>query len=421
MKVDVKETSAWARRLTITVPNEAIQKERQAVARKLAKRLKLPGFRKGKIPPDFVEKRYGPAIEQETIERVVNNAYRDAIRERELQPINQGTIDNVDYEAGQDLTFDVEFEVRPEIELSRVGGFQAKRPKADIGDEQVDRVLERLREDRAVWRPVEEADAIPEIGDMVGVAITPVPEEPDEEQAPEPRSYEIVLGDGQALPAIEDAIQTLSPGQEEQFTIEVPEEPDEGEDPENVVMKPHTVRIKLDTIKRPEMPALDDAFAAMAGDFDDLGALRDRVRQDLEKEASSQADHDVRRQLMDQLLEANPFEVPASMVNDYLDRVIQPQDEVDEAELAEARASAQPAAERAIKRLMAVERIAETEGLHATRDDVEARLSELAERFGQDVGELRKRLTDDGRIQQLVDEITEDKVYAYLESVSEVE
>ncbi len=413
MDIDVKETSAWARRLTITVPQESLQKERRQVTQNLAKKLKLPGFRKGKIPAGMVEQRYGAAIEQETIERVVNRAYREAIEETDLRPITQGNIENIDYQEGTDLTFDVEFEVRPELELERVGGFKATRKGVSIDEDQVDSVLERLREDQAVWQPPEE-EAAPEVGDMVKVAITPVPDE-EPEEPPEPREYEIVLGDGQALPDVEDAILTLTPGDEREFTIQVPAEEDEGEEAS------HTVRIRLDSFKRPETPELDDNFARSLGDFEGLPELRARVREDLEKEARSEAEYDVRRQLMDQLLEANSFEVPPSMVRDYVDRLIQPDEAAEESVLDEARASARPAAERAIKRMLVIDRIAETEGLRATKEEVDARVQELAERFGQPADQLRGQLTRDGRLQQLADEITENKVYDYLESISEIE
>ncbi|MEJ2185291.1 MAG: trigger factor, partial [Gemmatimonadota bacterium] len=306
MKVDVTETRPWARRLTITVPSDAIEKERRQVTQRIASRLRLPGFRKGKVPSGVVEKRYGAAIDQETIERVVNNAYREAIREQDLQPITEATIDNIDYDRGADLTFNVEFEIRPEVELTRLGGFKVSRNVADIGDAEIDRVLERFRQDHADWKPVEDGSRAAE-GDMVSVEITPQPDEDEaeaEDQTPEPRQYEIVLGQDQALPDVESAIQTLDPGQGDVFTIEVPEAHEAEDSP------PHTHRVKIQLlgIKRPELPELDDEFAHQVGDFEDMAALHERIQADLMKEAEADADREVRRQLMDQVLDANPFD-----------------------------------------------------------------------------------------------------------------
>jgi trigger factor len=419
LKVDVTETRPWARRLTITVPSDTIDKERRQVMQRIASRLRLPGFRKGKVPSGVVEKRYGAAIDQETIERVVNNAYREAIREHDLQPITEATIDNIDYDRGADLTFNVEFEIRPEVELSRLGGFRATRQVAEIGEAEIDRVLERFRQDHADWQPVEDGGKAAE-GDMVSVEITPQPDEDEadaEEQSPEPKRYEIVLGEDQALPDIESAIQTLEPGQADVFTIEVPEAHEAEDSP------PHTHRVKIQLlgIKRPQLPELDDDFAHQVGDFEDMAALRERIRADLVKEAEADADREVRRQLMDQLLEANPFETPDSMVNEYLNQLIRPREGADEGVIAEARTSARPAAERAIKRLLVIERIAETESLHATQDEVDARVAELAERVGRKPAEVRRQLAQDNQIRALAEEITEDKVYDYLKSVSEIE
>ncbi|MEJ2215651.1 MAG: trigger factor [Gemmatimonadota bacterium] len=419
MKVDVTETRPWARRLTITVPSDAIDKERRQVAKRIASRLRLPGFRKGKVPPGVVEQRYGAAIDQETIERVVNNAYRQAIREHDLQPITEATIDNIDYDRGADLTFNVEFEIRPQVELTRLGGFRAKRQVTEIGDSEVDRVLERFQQDHAVWQPVEDGAKAGE-GDMVAVEITPEPDEDEAEaddHSVEPRRYDIVLGQDQALPDVESAIQTLEPGQEEEFTIEVPEAHEAEDSPPHT----HHVRIRLLSIKRPDLPELNDDFAHEVGDFEDMAALRDRIRADLVKEADADADREIRRQLMDQVLEANPFEAPDSMVNEYLNQLIRPREGAEEEVIAEARASARPAAERAIKRLLVIERIAELESLHATQEEVDARINELAERVGRKPAEVRRQLAQDNQSRAIAEEITEDKVYDYLQSVSEIE
>src|SRR5262245_41830554 len=112
LKITVEKPATWSRRLTITIPAEQLEQEKQNTARRLASRGKLPGFRKGKVPATVLERRFGPAIEQETIERVMGEAYREAIKREGLQPISQAAIDAIDYQAGSDLTFKVDFEVR---------------------------------------------------------------------------------------------------------------------------------------------------------------------------------------------------------------------------------------------------------------------------------------------------------------------
>src|SRR5690606_15586013 len=138
LRVSVEKPGGWARRLTITVPAERIAQEKKHAVERLSKRVKLPGFRQGRVPAAVMERKFGPAIEQEAVEKVIGDAYRQALESEGLQPISQGSVENVSYEPGTDLTFDVELEVRPEIELERVGGFTVVREQTAVTDQQID-------------------------------------------------------------------------------------------------------------------------------------------------------------------------------------------------------------------------------------------------------------------------------------------
>lgn len=405
LKIAIEEPRTWARRLIITVPAERVQRERGEVARRLAKRLKLPGFRKGRVPAQVLERKYGPAIENETVERVVGNAYREALRAEGLEPITQGSVEEVDYQPGSDLTFRVAFEIRPQIQLERLGGFQLVRQRPEVRDEDVDRVIARLREEHAAWRPVE--DAAPEDGDAVEVELTELgkPE-------PKPERYRLVLGRGQAVPEVEALIRGLKPGEEAEGVVPVA-----GEDP----AREETVRVRLLAVRRPELPAIDDEWARSLGDFEDLAALRARIKEDLQRDADAAAERELRRELIDRIVEANPFEVPDAMVEQYLDGILQPREGVDAQRLAEAREAARPAAEQAIRRMLVLERVAKLEGLEATPAEVDARVEEIASRVGRPAAEVRRQLGRNGRLDALADEITEEKVFDYLKGLSTVE
>lgn len=413
LKIAVEEGGAWARRLTITVPAARVTREREAVARRVASRVRLPGFRKGKVPSSVVEKRYGAAIDNEAVERVIGDAYKEAIEREGLQPITQGSVENLNYEAGADLTFDVALEIRPEITLDRLGGFKLKRERAEVTDAEVDKVVQRLREDHALWQPV--VDEAPIAGDMVRVEITPLePLEGEESgEPPKPRQYRLVLGEEEARPEVEEAVRGLRPGEETEFSLVHEEEG--GGDHE------HRARLLLLEAKRPELPEVDDEFARSMGDFEDVAGLRTRVREDLEREADADAEAGVRRSVVERLIEANPFEVPGAMIDQYLDRLIRAPEGSDPSKVEAARTSARPAAERALKRMLLVERVAELEGLEATAADLDQRLSELSERYDRPPAEIRQQLQKSGQLSALEDELTEDKVFKYLESLSTVE
>ena len=419
IKVAVQEPKSWSRRLSITVPPERVKRTRSAIASQIANNVRLPGFRKGHVPQRVLEKQFGQSIEQETLDRLIQEAYREALDREGLRPITQGTVDNVHYHDGQELHFEVEFEVQPQVELGRIDGFTATRPTDEVGDDEVDAVLERLREDRAVWTPVE--DRKPDYGDQVQVELTPVGE--DGEPAEEPRAYRFALGEGQAIPDIEEAILTLDVGGEGEFTVRFPEE---FPDPEQAG-KEERLRIKLNGVQRKELAEIDDDLARELGDFEDLAALRARIREDLAKAAEERAEAEVRNQLVEQIVDANPFDVPDSMVERYLDYMTGQSEEErakltpeQQEQISQWRQTLRPQAEQGLKRMMIVERIAEAHGLRATQDDIDARVEELAAQHGRTPSEVWLQLEKSGELQVLESQLTEDKVFDHLKSQNTV-
>jgi len=410
LKVTVESPATWARRIRITVPAAQLARERKESAVRLARKARLPGFRKGKVPAQLMEKRFGPAIEQETLERVMGEAYREVIRKEGLKPITDGAIDNVQYQTGEDLTFDVGFEVRPQIELNRLGGFRFSRPVAEVQDEDVARVLEGLRNQNAAWQPIEGEP--PLNGDMVSVQITPL-----DEAGGRPRRYELILGEGQADAAIEDVIRTLAPGEENDFAVELPENK---EDPASGT-RTLPIHLELLEAKRPEKPELDDAFASTLGDFEDLASLETRIREDLARDAVREVERAVRHQLITQILEANPVDVPTSMVTESLRRLVPDREGADPERIAQAREQVRPAAEFAIRRMLLVEKVAEMESLGVTEAELDERVAAIAERAGRTAGEVKAALRKEGRLAELAQEITENKVFGYLQSLSTIE
>jgi trigger factor len=414
LKVNVEKPGAWSRRLTITVPAEHIAAEKKQAVERLAKRVKLPGFRQGRVPVNVMERKFGAAIEQEAIEKVIGAAYRQAIETEGLQPITQGSIDNIDYQPGTDLTFNVELEVRPELELERIGGFAVVREQSAVGDEQVDEVLFRLRSEHAVWQP--KTEGLPTVADNVTVEITPLDDATSAEPK-KPRRYQIAIGEGQALPAVEEAIRTLGAGQEGEFDIDLPENPEDPASP----TKSHRMHIHVIEVKEPLLPALDDEFAQSIGDFADLATLRERVGEDLRGEAEREAERAVRMQLLQQIIDANPFEVPQSMVRSYLERMMPVREGADRERIEAARMEMWTAAEFALRRMLVVERVAEMEALHATPAELDARIDDIAERLGRSRGEVMGQLKKSGRLDELEQEIMEDKVFQYLMSLSDIQ
>lgn len=408
LSIDVQELEAWRRRLTVTVPATAVSGERAQALKQLSGRLRLPGFRKGHIPAAVVEKRFGASVEREVLDRVIRAAYQEAIQRQDLHPISEGEIDDLDYEPGKDLAFSISFDIRPTVEVGRTGGFVVERPRVEVTDQELEAVLERLRHQHGTWAP---AEGRPESNDLVHVEVTNL-----ESEEAEAQPYEFVLGQGEAIPDVEDAIRTLEPGAEGDFVITFPDDfPNEARRGQQ-----ERVRIALKGRKALELAALDDDFARSVGDFDSLEALRARIQEDLEKEAADRAENQLRGQLLQQLVEANPLEVPGSMVDRYVEGVLGNLQGGDPERLAGLRESVRPEAQRAVARMLILERIAEVEELSATEEDIDARIEAIAERSGTSPAEVYGRLQKAGRIEALEREITEEKVFEFLKGHSEI-
>lgn len=422
LKIAVQEgPSSWSRRLSITVPVERVRRTRTRVTEQISRGARLPGFRKGKLPTRVIEQRFGPSIDQETIDRLVQDAYREALEAEGIVPISQGRVDDVNYQPDSEFTFEVEVEVRPDVELARLSGFSATRPPAEVGDAEVDAVLERLREERGEWVDIGEGKR-PDYGDQALVEITALLEGGEEE----PRTYRIVVGEGQAIPDVEAAILTLMPGESGEFDVKFPDDfPDEERRSEA-----QRLRIVLKEARSRRLPEVDDEFAKGIGEFESLDALRERVLSDLGEDAKQRAEGDVRRQLVGQVIEANPFDPPPSMVERYLDYMLgEGEDRSDrnpkrtpeeEERYQKVRESLYPQAEEALKRTLVVERIAEQEGLRATQDEIDARVEEIAARSDRPASEVWLHLEKSGQLEALEREITEDRVFDFLKSQNTV-
>jgi trigger factor len=422
LKIAVQEGGSWSRRLTVTIPAERVQRTRGRVTEQIARGVRLPGFRKGKLPNRVLEQRFGPSIDQETMDRSIQEAYREAIESEGITPISQGKVENVQYDRGAELTFEVEVEVRPEVELGNLSGFSASRPPASVGDEEVDSVLERLRDERGTWEPIGEGER-PDYGDQTLVEITATHVETGEEE--EPRNYRIVIGEAQAIPDVEAAIMTLAPGETGEFSVSFPEDfPDEERRGQQ-----QQLRITLTEANRKKLPEIDDTFAGEVGEFENVQALRDRVLKDLREDAEQRSESEVRRQLVDQIIEANPFEVPQSMLERYLDYMLGENPDREEqkqrapeeqARFEQVRESLRPQAEWGLKRTLIVERITEQEGMRATQDEIDERVEKLAEQHQRSPSEVWIQLEKSGQLEALEREITEEKVFDFLKSQNTV-
>ena len=413
LDVTVTEGERCRRTIKVAVPPDLVDAERMAVVARYASRVKMRGFRKGRTPSRVILQHYGRAIDEETVESSVRKACDGAIAANGLHPVTEVEVKQLRFEPGEDLSFEASFDNRPEVPLGRLGGFRVERPRPVVADGAVDEILARLQREHAAWR-TEETGA-PADGDSVTVLLTRLDADPGDGEDGD-RRYDLVLGQGQALPDVEEAIRALEPGGGGEFDITFPEDfPDEAR-------RGQTRRIRIDLISRrvPEFPELDDAFARSVGDFGDIEALKSRIGEDLDRDARARAEGELRDRLLRLVVEANDFEVPDSMVEGYTDAVIGEAEGVDPEDLGELRKELLPASQQAVKRELLVERIIDEHGLRPTADDVNARVDELAKGTNQSRGRLLARLRKSGGLRNIERTLTEARLFEFLMSRSEI-
>ena len=405
MPIDIttSKSEGLERRLAVTVPVSDVKSAEDKAATRYATQVRLPGFRPGKAPAAVVRKKFAEAIRQEAIESLVQEAFKTVLEREQLDLAAQPHVHDLHFHEGEPLTFELHLEVRPTIELPRTSGFRVTRAEKPVTEETLREQLDALRDQRATWTPVTER-AQP--GDMVTVLLSTGD---GTEEMPQGKEYQIVVGGGQAIAGVEELIMATEAGGTKEGAVKWP---DDFAD-EAMRGKTKTVRVQVSDVKRKALPELDDAFAREVGDFDSLDALKKAVREDLAKHAEREADADVRQKLMDDLVAANPFDVPPSWVHDLV-RGYGEMYQIPEEDKERFTNEFRPVAERQVRRDLVIETLAAREKLAASEADVDARVAELAAKRGAEPGAIYASLQKAGRIKEIERSITEDKVFGWL-------
>ena len=396
--------------LQVTVPLERLAAAERRALREYTRQARLPGFRKGHAPEPVVRKKFEQEIKRSVLEDALRESWEMILKETELQPTGDPQVRNVRYLAGSPLTFDLLIEIRPKLTLTTTGGFTLTRTVPAVTNDLVQEQLEKVREQKATWSPLDGVQ--PKPGHLVSVTVTTIEAG---KQSAGAQPYELVLGEGQTIPEVEEQIMALSPGGTADADVRFPE------DHPDVARRGETrrVRIALHEVKEQILPALDDAFARELGDFDSVAALRARIEEDLKAEAVRTADQGVRDQLVRTLVEANGVPAPQSLVH----RLIHAYAEgyrIEPAQFDTFAASFEPVAQAQVKRELVLDAVSTAQNLRTTEAELDARVAELAAARGVEAGKLYASLQQGKRLGELERTITEEKTFAWLLAQSTV-
>ena len=396
--------------LEVTIPPDSVKAAEERATKVYQQRARLPGFRQGKAPAAVVRKKFAEDIRQQALQELVQESWRAAVEQEKLKPIADPHIHNLKWEEGSPVTFELHVEVKPELKLDRLGSFRVTRTVPAVTEAQVDGQLNELREQRAPWTPV--TDEKPKPKDLVHVTIATR----EGAEIKDAQPYQLVLGEGRAIPEVEERIMTLLPGETLDAVVRFPDDFAE----EAKRGQTRDVRISLHEVKRQQLAELDDAFAREVGDFESVAVLRQAVTEDLRKEAEREADAKVRADLIEQIVSANSITAPRPLIERALYMYAQAYG-VPEERWPKFAEEFRPVAEAQVRRDLVLDHVMEAQQLRATEAELDQRIQELAERRGMPPAQLYASLEKAKRLRDVERSLTEEKVFAYLLSQSTVE
>ncbi|EMR6904534.1 trigger factor [Serratia marcescens] len=312
MQVSVETTQGLGRRLSITVPADTIK---QAVKKELinaAKSVRIDGFRKGKVPMNIVEQRYGASVRQDVLGEAMQRSFVDAIIKEKINPAGAPNYVPGEYKEGEDFTFAVEFEVYPEVELKGLENIEVEKPVVEVNDEDVDAMLDTLRKQQATWK---ETDRAAEAEDRVTVDFTGSIDG-EEFEGGKASDFVLAMGQGRMIPGFEEGLVGHKAGEEFSIDVNFPED----YHAENLKGKAAKFAIVLKKVEERELPELTEEFIKRFGVADgSVAGLRTEVRKNMERELKGAVRNRIKSQAIDGLVSANEIDVPAALIDGEID------------------------------------------------------------------------------------------------------
>lgn len=425
--MQITETNAEGLKheMTVLIPAADIEQRVTSRLSEIGRTIRLPGFRPGKVPLNVLRKRYGPSVMGEVLERTVSDSSSEAMRERNLRPALQPKIEIVSFNEGKDLQYKLAVEVLPQIELGNLGEIQLDRLKPEVPEDEIDSALGRIakqqRKAETVDRPAEKGDIL--VMDFVG-SVGGV-----EFPGGSAKDYSIELGSGSFIPGFEDQLLGIKAGEARTVKVDFPADYGAAE----LAGKAAEFAVTAKEVKGQADQPVDESLAQAVG-LENLAALRQTVRERIERDYHGIARQKLKRALLDRLAERHHFTVPAGMVDIELDTIWrQYQAQVERAKQSGTEPSEQPKDEAAIKaeyrdiaerrvRLgLVLAEIGSKNNLTVTQDEINRAMAEEARRFpGQERHVIEYYRNNPGAVDNLRAPLYEDKVVDFILELAQV-
>lgn len=402
MSVQVETLEKNMAKLTIEVPAEELEKALQASYLKQKNQISLPGFRKGKVPRNMIEKMYGPEIFfEDAANQLIRENYGDAADESGIEIVSRPVIDITQIEKGKPFIFTAEVAVKPEVTLGKYKGVTVTKIDVTVTDEEVDAAVEKERNNNARTitvedRPIQDGDTA--VIDFEGF----VDGEPFEGGKGENHSLEI--GSHSFIDTFEEQLIGKNSGDEAEINVTFPEE----YHAEDLAGKPAVFKVKIHEIRVKELPEADDEFAQDVSEFDTLAEYREDIKKKLAEEKEADAKRAKEDEAVRKISEDASMEIPEpmietqieSMIDDFAQRITQQGLSFEQymqfsgLTMDKLKEQVRPDAVSRIKSSLVLEKIAEEEKIEATEEDVNAEVQRIADAYGMEVDKIEEIMGD---------------------------
>jgi len=401
MKVAVEELESCKRRLAVEAPVDVVTREWERAYGRVQKRATLPGFRRGHVPRSLVKLHFADDVRREVAEHLIPDVYRRALTEARIDPVNEPDLQDLKLEEGTPLSFTAVVEVKPAIVLADYKGVEVQHGLAPITDADVDEALGRMREQHAQFNSVDRAAAT---DDLVVVDYTLSPQD---HEATTAAGYHFLVGSGTVLPEIDNAVVGMRAGEERTVSLHFADD----HRMESLRGREGTAHLKLGEVKEKVLPALDDDFAKALGEFETLDAVRAEVRRQLEARREAESKQALEDKILDALLARHEFGVPDAMVMRQVAHQVEHTRErlrrqgVNpdglQWDYTKIVGELRPAAEKAVRRALLLEAIADQETLQAGEAEVDAEIERFATASQRPVPAVRRMMEKSGDLDAL--------------------
>jgi trigger factor len=415
MLLNYEDLTPVHKAVEVEIPADRINAESERVTNEFSRQAKLPGFRPGKVPMSVVRTRFAKEIQEEVMSRLLPVSFREAIADKGVEPVGDPQLQHIDpFIEGAPVKYKAEFDVKPSINLGEYRGLEVDEAKIEVSDEDVDKMIERLREQASSYRV--ENDRGLEDGDFAMVEITTSAEGVD----PETRGGHFRLGEETPMTELHEVLRGRKPGDTASF------EKTYGDDANNEALRGKNVHhdVSLKEIRVQEKPEINDEFAKSVGGWDSVAQMRETIAADIRKHREFEALRMKKNQIGDRLLATHEFEVPETLVEEELSKSLQnyarflasqgvdvEKAELDWRKLAE---DFRPEAVKRVKRSLILEPIAKKEGQQISDVEVDAEIRKAANESGRDFAEVKHRLRHDGGYDELRNSLSQEKALEFV-------